>query len=192
MNINFKGYNIIIKNEETDETILMSKVLESNIELNIVEVAAVPDIDISQLRMRVLLYMDGHTAYTYNGTFRKSANPMVFAIALYKGNVKTDRKSERFNINLAASIVELRDPAYMQPISVSIPCTIIDISRSGVRISINCNAPVKLGYRFAVHFTIKDIARTYYGKIIRFISKDDSSEIYEYGCELLTKPEYSA
>lgn len=133
MNLDFKGYDAIVRDEETEDTLLMGKVVAFDKETNLIELNVQNTIDLSQRKMQVLLFSDG-LAYSYHGTFRKLLTQNQIGIALYKGGVKVDRKNERFAVDLKAEIVEHKqeDGTVIEDEHTGI--YILDISRSGIRI----------------------------------------------------------
>ncbi|MDD3369293.1 MAG: PilZ domain-containing protein [Lachnospiraceae bacterium] len=188
MYTNFTGYDVIVRDEASNVTLFMGKVASYDELQNLIEINFQPTVDLEQRHMRVLLYHNGR-AYTYHGTFRKGLGIGQMGIALYKGSAKTDRKNERFSIDLGAEILEHRDENGKVLFQGSTPIHIMDISRSGLRIQAT---EIKPGVheKISIRFTVRNVAKTYYARVVRVGKKDEKGQQIEYGCELLTMQEY--
>lgn len=188
MSLDFEGYDVIIRDDDTEETLLMGKVGVHNKEQNMIELDAQPMQELEQRHMLVLLFKDGQ-AYTYHGSYRRLLGNNPIGIALYRGEVKQDRKNERFAINIGANIIEHKAEDGEVLYNKRTQFNIMDISRSGVRIQgqdLHLRIKDKIQIRFILHSKIME----YYARIVRVGEQDETGILIEYGCELLTKAEY--
>lgn len=188
MIINFTGYDAIIRDEETNETLLQGKVAVYHKAENLIEIDTLPLTDLSQKKMHILLYQSG-MAYISHGTFRKVHNIHHTGIALFRGELKADRKNERFPIQINAIITDHLTPTGQKISDIRYRIKILDISRSGIRIE-GANLHLKKGEKIMVRFQLKDQFKEYHARIVRVGSRNMESLITEYGCELITRQEY--
>lgn len=140
---NFTGYDVIVRDDDTGETLLMGKVDSYSKERSIIEVNLQCKYDLSARHLRVLLHHDGR-AYSFNGTYRKLSGSTNIGIALFNGNQKQDRKNERFAIDLYADICDCntQEGEILNNIK-NHTIRIVDISRSGVCLQ-GINIPLTL------------------------------------------------
>lgn len=187
MVIDFTGYNVVIREDETSQALWMGKVEAYNKEKNIIEVDGFQTIDLEKYRkLQVFLFLNGQ-AYIYHGTYRKLGGVDRVGIALYQGKVKNDRKSERFLINIEAEIVERKSETEEIASNEHHKIQIMDISRSGIRIQ-GMELQLSINDWIAVSFAVLGLEKTCYAKIIRIgNSKED---VTEYGCKLMTVQKY--
>lgn len=181
----FTGFHVIIKDSKSKETLAMSKVEAWNAGQYMIELAVPFCEDLAQKHLDVLLYRNGE-AYSFQGTYRKLLGMDRCGIALYKGEMKEERHSQRFSIHLEADVIEVRNSSGILSSREHIPIEIQDISRSGIRF-VTTDREYHKGDCVGVSFTLQGKQHKYYAKIMRCGAQDNKKE---YGCALLTREQY--
>ncbi len=185
MHVDFTGFQVIIKDSNSKETLAMSKVEAWNPGLYMIELVVPYPEDLDQRQLDVLLYRNGE-AYSFHGTYRKLLGMERCGVALYKGQMKEERHSQRFSIHLEADVIEARSTTGVLSTREHVPIEIQDISRSGIRF-VTTDREYHKGDSVGVSFTLQGKQHKYYAKIMRCGEQDGKKE---YGCALLTREQY--
>ncbi len=186
MSINLTGYDILVRDAESKENLLASKIVSYNPTANRVELDAKKDADLEGRLLNVLIY-NNQDAYEYSGNVNKFTGTDNIEIGLFHGVEKSERKNERYNLGIPAVFIEYIDSQIKEKEHQRIPIKILDISRSGIRIE-SPKKDLEIGAFFAIVVIVTGVVQIYRGKVVR-IAREEGT-LKEYGCMLLTKEEY--
>lgn len=183
---NLKGYNVVARDSETQEVVVRNKVLKYDNERNVIEVEIDKDKTMDGLKLDVLVY-NKSDAYHYKGTIRYFSGVRNTEIAIYKGEEKADRKSERFELNLKGVITESILVQRIHIADEKVAALVVDISTNGIRIEKEKNT-LDIGDLFTLQLFVNGESKIFCGKVVRTINETENS--IQYGCLLLKAVNY--
>lgn len=182
----FTGYNIIIRDGETDQTIINSVVLSYNKEKMLATIDDEKSLDLTDKTLKVLIY-NTDEAFSFMAHAPKHTGSSRLELGLFHGEHKEERKNERFPLGLDAVVIEHISAMGEESASRRLPSKIIDISKSGV--CVECVLlEFKVGDRLAVQVMVQGKPHIYYCEIVRIIMSAEGRK--QYGCTLLKRDEF--
>ena len=178
MRKDFSGDNALIY-DETGELLASVNIIEHDTKENAIEVRDLPTLVVGD-PCRVLI-LTAPAPYEYRGIIRKRARSRI--ITLYKGEVKENRKEDRYKIDAPARVEGLICEGKVYPLHTAVKANLINISKGGMRLRAEFNALTD-GAEFQLRLMVGEIDKLLNAKVVR---RDDASPDYsEFSCRLLT------
>jgi hypothetical protein len=176
---NFTKCNVLIYDDE-DKQLANVKIWEHNSEENYIVIQDWPELH--GVERCKLLILTAPAPYAYIGTIRKHG--VDLNIKLYEEHIEENRGEVRYKTDLPGNIEYLIYDGKSYPLHTVIGVTIINISKSGMRILAKENT-LSAGDRFNVHVQIGKNNKRLTGMVAN--SKNVTTEHTEYGCRFVSE-----
>lgn len=186
MNTDFTGYNIIIRDSETDETMINSVVVSYNREKMLATIDDEKKLDLTDKTLKVLIY-NTDEAFSFMAHAPKFTGSNRLELGLFHGEHKEERKNERFPLGLDAIVIEHISAMEEKVATRRLPAKVVDISKNGI--CVECVLlEFKVGDHLAAQVMVQGKPHVYYCEIVREIISDTGRK--QYGCMLLNKENF--
>lgn len=185
-NVDYKGFRIILRDEDSGETITESTILFFLRDEMTIRVRTKNDVLFPYKRISVLV-LTPNGVHEYLGTPRRGGSFHETEISLFKGKLKEDRGAPRYELNAPATIqfLSARNPAVT--ISGKMSITILNISTTGALILANAIS-LFLDHPFTLMIPMGEGEMVVHGKIIRD-QLAPVDKMRSYGCRFIVSEE---
>ncbi|MEG1687416.1 MAG: PilZ domain-containing protein [Angelakisella sp.] len=183
----FKGCQVMIRDDADGELIANTKILDFDKALITIVIDAHALKVHSSSRVSLLILHDSEIL-EFQGNIRKTSSPGRVQIALFKGRVKEDRASKRYQINAPATIENIVTPAMtVKQLGKPLGVTVLNLSTVGALVQAPEGA-LELESKFQLKIKI-GISDTIVNSVVVRSCQVDENNASAYGCKFLSATE---